>query len=203
MQTVNVRYVCLSLLLFLGAGLYALLGEPPGPGNPRWPTADDIYAVDSWSMAPPSVERINTADFVTRAYQSPTGATATLTIQTYQAPKLYAAGPEVPFLGNGYTVSPAPIEVPSAADDGVGALVAQRGAERWLVMYAYGERRGLLGNGPLAWALAVSDGILGRPNDYYKLYLMVRTDQADATPGQEASRLAHELFPRVAAWYAS
>ena len=64
------------------------------------------------------------------------------------------------------------------------AMVARHGTEQWLVMYAYGERRGLLGNGPRAWTWAIMDGLLGRPNDYYKLYLMTRSDQGVGQVGE-------------------
>jgi hypothetical protein len=86
--------------------------------------------------------------------------------------------------------------------DGIGTLVADRGAERWLVMYAYGEDRGLLGNGPLPWALAVTDGILARSNDYYKLYLTASGDDLGEDRGRKVFDLAHTVFPRIAAWYA-
>jgi hypothetical protein len=85
---------------------------------------------------------------------------------------------------------------------GVNALVAQRGAERWLALYGYGERRGLLGNGPLPWTFALFDGIVGRPNDYYKLYLTSRIDRVDPTQASDVARLAGALFPRIADWYA-
>jgi hypothetical protein len=71
------------------------------------------------------------------------------------------------------------------------------------VIYAYGERRGLLGNGPVPWTLALVDGIVDTPNDYYKLYLVARTDQVDKTASQDVAILARTLFQRVAAWYAA
>jgi hypothetical protein len=60
----------------------------------------------------------------------------------------------------------------------------------------------MLGNGLLPWTLAVLDGITGQPNDYYKLYLTVRTDQRDPGVGRDVAELAGVLFPRIAAWYA-
>ena len=202
MQAPNIRYLFLSVLLLAGAGAYALLGEPLGVGTPRWPTSDAVYAVDAWSAGPLNVQQVNTADFITREYRDDVGTLATLTIETYQTPKLYAAGPEVPFLGNGYVVStPAPDRVP--VTDTIGALVARQGTDAWLVMYAYGERRGLLGNGPLAWTFAVTDGLLARPNDYFKLYLSVRADDSDTDLDHAVSQLAHTLFWRIQAWYAA
>ena len=208
MQTPNLRYFVLTVVLLAGAGLYAAFGEAPGVGNARWPVSDELYAVQPWTVGQEVVgETTNHAGVVTRSitrvFRSPAGSSATLTVLSNQAPKLYGTGAEVPFLGSGYTVEPAPGDLASTAGDGVSALVAQRGAERWLVMYAYGERRGLLGNGPLPWSLAVLDGILGRPNDYYKLYLMARTDQGGRPVSDQVATLAHALFPRIAAWYAA
>jgi hypothetical protein len=91
----------------------------------------------------------------------------------------------------------------SVDDHGVSALIARRGAEQWLVMYGYGERRGLLGNGPLPWTLAVLDGIAGQQNDYYKLYLASRIDQLGPSAGHDVAELARVLFPRIASWYSA
>jgi hypothetical protein len=202
MQAASFRYIVLIAVLLAGAGLYASLGGPLGVGTPRWPADDGVYAVDAWTAGPQQVERINTADFVTRIFNGPAGANATLTLVTNQAPKLYAAGAEVPFLGSGYVVEPAPDAV-GPDSGGVQSLVARRGTEQWLVMYAYGERRGLLGNGPTAWSLAVMDGLTGQSNDYYKLFLIVRADQLDDRLGHDVADLARTVFPRVAAWYAA
>lgn len=208
MQTTNFRYLILTAVLLAGAGVYAASGEPLGAGTARWPVADDFYMATPWSVGREAVdEKTNNAglvtSLVTRVFRSPDGGTATLTVLSNQAPKLYGAGPEVPFLGSGYTVEPVPDDLEPVVGDGVSGLVAQRGTERWLVMYAYGERRGLLGNGPLAWTLAVLDGILAKPNDYYKLYLAARTDHLDPRVVRDVAGLAHALFPRIAAWYAA
>src|SRR5207253_7914266 len=128
-----------------------------------WPESQALYTTNVWSAGPQSVEHNMSSgsrtDLVTRTFRNQAGATATLTIVTNQAPKVYGAGAEVPFLGNGYTVEPASPDLLSVAGSGVNALVARRGPERWLVIYAYGERRGLLGNGPIPWTLAIMDGI--------------------------------------------
>ena len=54
--------------------------------------------------------------------------------------------------------------------------------------------------------MGVLDGVLGRPNDYYKLYLITalagNPDLDDAVTRQ-SRELADTLFPRVAAWYAA
>jgi len=204
MQAANFRYLILTVVLLAGAGLYTAFGEPRGSGTPRWPDSPTLYTADRWSAGPQSVEHNvssgNQTDLVTRVFRNQAGATATLTLVTNQAPKLYSAGAEVPFLGNGYTVEPASAPV---AGNGVNALIAQRGPERWLVMYAYGERRGLLGNGLLPWSLAIADGVLGQPNDYYKLYLATRVDRADPQLDRDLADLAQTLFPRISAWYSA
>ena len=69
-------------------------------------------------------------------------------------------------LAEGYTVSPAPPNLVPPAP-GRGALLAYRAQERWLVLYAYGERRGLLGNGAAAWGRTLLDALVGHPNDYF------------------------------------
>src|SRR4051812_22149842 len=180
MPATKLRRVVLSAVLLAGAALYAVIGQPVGVGTPRWPEqSEPLYQVDGWLSGPLKAEQRNTAEFISRVYQSPHGAPVTVTIETYQTPKLYAAGPEVPFLGSGYTVKPASAELVSPAEAGVGSLVAQRGDDQWLVKYAYGERRGLLGNGPAAWAYAGWDLLLGRTNDYYKLYLTAHVGEPD------------------------
>jgi hypothetical protein len=78
----------------------------------------------------------------------------------------------------------------------------RRGDKGWLQVYAYGERRGLEGNGVVGWALAVFDTVLGRPNDYYLMRVLVptTTDTSDAI--KRAGEAADVLFPRVTDWYA-
>src|SRR5262249_39654910 len=150
----------------------------------RWPESDTVYETQNWSAGPQRIAAGNNGTtLITRELTSASGAHATLTVVVSRTPKVYAPGPEVPFLGTGYTVENNPalgLRTNAVTDrydgDGVGMVTASRGNERWLAMYAYGEDRGLLGNGPLAWALALLDGGLGRPNDYYKLYLTARTD---------------------------
>jgi hypothetical protein len=203
LQIPHARYIFLTVILLSTAWLSIGMGEPRSTGQARLPETDAVYAVEGWTMGPSKVEdNSNHTVALTRGFTSASGAVATLTLFANQAPKLYGAGGEVPFLGDGYDVhTPTPELVPAA--DGVNALVAQRDTQTWLVMYAYGERRGLLGNGLLPWTLALVDGIAGAPNDYYKLYLMARADRLDANLGREVSALAGTLFPRIHAWYAA
>jgi hypothetical protein len=205
MQAANARYLVLTLVLAVGAALYSVVREASGGDTAlRWPEHDATYAAAAWSAGPlNAVPTGNETMLVTRAFRNLAGVSANLSLLTRVTPKLYAAGAEVPLLGNGYTVEPAPADLVPTGQDGIGALVARHGTEQWVVLYAYGERRGLLGNGPRAWTLAVVDGLLGRPNDYYKLYLMARADQGHGQVARDVAQLAHDLFPRIAAWYAA
>src|SRR5438309_585282 len=154
MQTAQLRYVFLTGVLLAGAGLHLAFGEPASAGAPRWPESESLYTLQPWVAGPLGVEGADTGTRqVTRSYRSPSGATAMLTLFARPDPKLYGAGAEVPFLGGGFSVEPPPPNLGLANQAGVNALIAQRGAERWLVLYAYGERRGLLGNGAMPWAL--------------------------------------------------
>ncbi len=200
MQTANARYVVLALVLLAGAGVYALISGQPRAVEPRWPGVDDTFVVAPWSLGRLDVAHTShNTDTVTRAYRHPSGTIATLTLTTNKAPKLYGPGAEVPVLGAGYQVEPAPAELVGSGADGIGGLITKGSADRWLFMYAYGERRGLLGNGLTAWSSALFDGLVGAPNDYYKMYLTSRADNPDAA--REVAQLARTLFPRIAAWY--
>jgi hypothetical protein len=113
MQAARFRYFVLIALLLAGAGMYAVFGEPSGAMSmPHWPDTEAVYTADLWSSGPHAVEHNSDAgrntDLVTRTFLNPAGMTATLTIIASQSPKLYGAGAEVPFLGNGYSVEPAP-----------------------------------------------------------------------------------------------
>jgi len=200
MQGHWVRYGVVIGLLLLGTVVYAGLGDAAA-GAARWPNVDAWFAVDHWTSGAERVEYANGATFITRSFRGPNAATAELTIVTKPNAKLFGSGAELPFLGNGYEVGPAPASLVPPAPGREG-LIARRGAERWLVVYAYGERRGLLGNGAMGWTMAIVDGLLGRPNDYYKLYLMTRTLDVDELSARESAKLAETLFPRIADWYA-
>jgi hypothetical protein len=192
------RSVVLIGVLLIAAAVSTAIGGPTPTTSPRWPTSDALYRVGTWSTGPETLEFANGATFVTRAFFRPDAAPTTLTVVTNTSPKLFLAGADVPFLGSGYEVSSLP------APGHYQALIASRGSsERWLVVYAYGERRGLLGNGPVAWCASVFDSVLARPNDYYKLYLTSALNNDDAAVAQQASELADALFPRIAGWYAA
>jgi hypothetical protein len=203
MQTTSVRYLFLALVLITAAAFCGAVSETHGVGAPRWPADDAVYASDAWTMAPLTVEHSsNNTDIVSREYRGANGIQATLSLVTNQAPKLYGPGAEVPFLGSGFTVEQAPSATTSGDWPGIGSLTAVRGQEHWLVMYAYGERRGLLGNGPLAWTLALLDGLMGSPHSYYKMYLLTRMDPSNPSTTLAVAQLASSLFPKIAGWYA-
>jgi hypothetical protein len=203
MQSANLRYLVLAVVLAIGAGVYALVGETHSARAARWPDSNVTLEASEWSTGPLSIQQNSSQTaIVSRSFQNQNGATAVLSIVSSAEPKLYAAGAEVPFLGTGYAVqTPGRDLVPT--DDHLNALLARRGAEQWLVLYAYGERRGLLGNGPGAWGMAIFDGITGHDNDYYKLYLATRADNLDPQLGQGVANLARAVFPQVAEWYAT
>jgi hypothetical protein len=204
MQIANARYLVLTLALLVGAGLYVGIDNQRPSGVLRWPSTDSLYSVDSWSASPEQLTPTsNNTQQVTRVFTNATGQSAVLTIFTQHVPKLYGAGAEVPFLGSGFAVTPTTPEVTDVHQAGIGSLAAERGPERWFVVYAYGERRGLLGNGPWAWTLAMLDSIVGRPNDYYKLYLAMREDRSDPRLERDVAGLAQTLFQRISVWYAA
>jgi hypothetical protein len=204
MQTANARYAVVAALLLAGALVYGAAAETHGASGARWPSDDGVYMSAPWSMGPLAIEQsANNTAIVTREYRDTNDDQATLAIVTSQAPKVYGPGAEVPFLGSGFTIEPAPLLVPLAGQAQIGALTAVRGQEQWLVIYAYGERCGLLGNGPRAWMQAALDGLRGSPNTYYKLYLLTRLDRSDPATNNAAAQLAATVFPDVAAWYAA
>ena len=197
------------LIALLGGSLWLLTASRPSQGveaGPRWPPDDATFVVDGWRAGAASLEAANGNAYVSRTYTAADdGLSATLVITTGAAAKrVYRAGAEVPLLGNGYSVAPGP----GGLVDGMpraGTLEARRGVERWLQIHVYGEQRGMLGNGPLAWSLAVTDTVLGRANDYYLLRLLVPMSadgQPDVRQVTNATTLARVLFPRIAAWYA-
>jgi hypothetical protein len=118
------------------------------------------------------------------------------------AKHIYRAGPEIPFAGSGYQVTTPPSELMPASADRF-ALVAARGPERLLLIATYGERRGRLGNGAVAWAAAAFDGVFANANDYYLVTLVVPLSGADdRLAASKAEQLAGSVFAEVARWYA-
>jgi hypothetical protein len=79
----------------------------------------------------------------------------------------------------------------------------QKDDEAYVLLHAYGERRGLLGNGPTAWGGIVIDAVFGWPNDYYQMSLLAPFDSSTASGAADVVALANTVFPRVAVWYAA
>lgn len=202
MQSREPRYAILIGVLLAATGLYATISEFHGLGVSRWPTADAVFAVDGWSTDPERVELMNGAAYITRTLRGADGTVATLWLVTNQSSKVLSPGAEVPFQGDGYEVAPAPSGVTFHTPD-VQGILASRGGQRLLVLYAYGERRGLLGNGPRAWTMALTDGLLGQTNDYYRLYLITPMITQEMPESNATTVLAETLFQRVASWYAA
>jgi hypothetical protein len=205
MQNTRLHYVVLLGLFMLALGVRVALEAPDTELPPRSPdAAEELFTIEGWASGPLQTESLNHILYVTRDYHNvQTGMDATLAIATApEAKRIYRAGAEVPFLGNGYSVGgvdPAVLPRNSSRN----ALLGQRGDELLLQIFAYGERRGLLGNSGLAWGMALFDGALGRDNDYFLARVMARmSTSTDAAVAQSAAQLADVLFPRLAAWYA-
>jgi hypothetical protein len=176
---------------------------PPGAPTSRWPTDNGFYAVPGWNVSGPNIEAANGNTYVTRRFErTDDGSQLTFILTTSQNVKtVYRAGPDVPFLGSGYESVPVSADLTRIAHQS-GVSQVRRGDEGWLQVYAYGERRGLNGNGAVGWALAVFDSVLGQPKDYYLLRVLVPTGNNAPDAIKRASDVADVLFPRVADWYA-
>jgi hypothetical protein len=190
--------VILAAVAALGAVVLATMGPAGAAPSPRFASDDATYAVSGWSLGPAEVGGRPGVAFFGREYRSPDGVTARLSITTSpQAKSVYRAGADVPFLGSGYSVEPAPVDVVPLAP-GREAVIARRGSEAWLQLASFGESRGVLGSGVQAWSLAIFDLALGHTNDYYLVRVRVPYDGPNA---RAALELADTLFPRLAAFY--
>ena len=203
MQGTGFRCFILIVIVAVGNLLLATVSGSRVEREARWPIDPMVYAVDSWSARPLTVQYVNGAPYISRFYERPDQSIATLILVTNtQAKGIYRAGGDVPFLGNGYAVEPAP---PSLVPRGPGreALIVRSGNEVGLVLYTYGERRGLLGNGLLGWGMVAFDASLGRPNDYFKAYILAPLRDSGPEEARAVASLADTLFPRLASWYGS
>jgi len=196
------RALTLTVVFVLAAVLLISVSAPQVESTPAFPAEISAYAIDGWMVSPASVDGRAGVAFVSREYARVDGARARLSITTSpQAKLVYRAGADVPFLGNGYSVEPAPASlVPISSNRS--AQIARRGTEAWLQIATFGERRGAFDNGPVAWSLAIFDMVLGRPNDYYLARILVPFDERNpSTSAAYAVELANTLFPRLAAFY--
>ena len=203
MQGPQIRALILTAIFAAGAVLN-WAGSGSARAEARWPADNSFYSIPGWSASEPAVTQANGVDFVTRTYLRPgdsSASAAVLTVATSPSSKaIYRAGADVRFLGSGYAVEDPPLNsIPSA--EGRSALIVRRGSQAGAVLYAYGEQRGLLGNGPLAWAWVGVDAVLGRSNDYYLATLVVPYDPITMKVDPEFIALADAVLPALAAWY--
>ena len=173
----------------------------------RWPSDDAVYQTAGWLVAPATVDTIQTDEeteaIVQRTYRRIDGdQTGNLVVWTHPQPQAktqFRKGPDRDLLGDGYTVEAAPPGL-IAPIQGGGSFIARRGGDAWLALYTFGERRGRLGDSPLAWGLAELDAVLDRPNDYFLARLLFPLD-LDPVALQSATGLAEVLFARLGDWY--
>jgi hypothetical protein len=203
MQGTNVRTLILTAVLFAGALALVVGGRSASAAsNASWPAVNDpAYDVAGWVGGPIVIAHEYGVAFVSRTYRSVDGTFAYLTLATSpEAKRVYNAGAEVPLLGSGYSVeSLVSGELRPGAYST--ALMARKDNATLLVYAAYGQRRGLVGNGIAGWALVILDGLLDRPNYYFMLKLTVPGRADDARVLASAAGLADEVFPRLARWY--
>lgn len=194
------RYPILTGIMLIGILLLSVTSRPSEPRAARWPIDDQLYGLDGWSVGPEQLEEANGTAYVTRSYEHAGDPVAMLVLSTSpEAKRVYRAGAEVPFLGSGFSVDQARGSSETAEYHSM--LLTQAGVPT-LMLYQYGERRGLLGNGVAGWALALGDALLARPNDYYLVRIVMPLPRPDAPAAEDARRLAEALFPAIAAWYA-
>ncbi len=201
------RYLTLLSLLLLGVCISLGMGHRGSVATARYPTDDAVYQVKGWALEPLDIlawAGPEPGAILQRTYRNPSGLIARLAVWTVPQPQgktLFRKGADRDVLGDGYTSEGVPqgLVPPGAGRD---ALIVRRGAERWLLLYSYGERRGLLGSGQKAWGLAEMDALFDRPNDYFLARVAVPIDQDPGARAVIAARLADVLFPQLATWYA-
>jgi hypothetical protein len=196
----QLRPALILIALFSSATWLLANISVPAESPPRWPADSETYAVDGWAVGPATVDSRPGLAMVTHVYsRENTRATVVITTSP-NAKAIFRAGAAVPFLGNGYTVEPAPADLVQPAGSRE-AFVARRGNEAWLQLAIYGERRGQFGSGVIGWGLSIVDAQLGRANDYYLARVVVPFVEGDRPATQRAVALAETLFPRLAAYY--
>lgn len=198
------RALILGAMLALGA-LGARAGDAHASTVGRAPVGDDVFAAPGWTVGPPTVLKQNEVTFVSRRYTATSGdASAVLSVAvSSQAKKVYRAGPEIPFEGTGYAiaVAPAGLITPKTSWS---TLIARRGNDALLLVTAHGERRGLLGNGALAWVAATFDGVVGARNEYFQATFVAPLSGHDnPLVAHEVQALAGRVFQQLARWDAN
>jgi hypothetical protein len=200
------RILIALLIVVTGALLMRLQARDLKPA--RWPTEDAVFSVPGWTVSIASVDDLETAEetraIVERQYTYRlTGQAADFVIWTEpqpQAKTLFRKGADRDLLGAGYTIEPAPDGLVPPIEGG-GALVARQGDHAWLALYTFGERRGRLGDGFLAWSMAETDALLDAPNDYFLARLLVPFDENQTAMVGPALELSRRVFENVAIWY--
>jgi hypothetical protein len=206
MQNTTIRYIVLVAVLLLGAWLGATIDASRVERAARWPSEDAVFAAGGWTVSRETIqESWHGVRVIQRTYRRSDGKVATLSlVSSPDAKYIYRAGAEVPFLASGNLVSPAPVELVAPAPGQSAEIIRGPDDRAWLQVYAFGERRGLLGNGPLGWGMVAVDAVLGRPNDYFLARVLVPLAEAnDQTAAREAANLAALVFPRLSAWYSA
>lgn len=195
------------MLLALVGGTLGMAADYHAPRSARWPAADDIYEVPGWKVGLPQLEfgdgNQTTSVLLRRLYVDAAGDQVTFDLWANPQPEakmLFRKGADRDFLGAGYLTQPVGSDL-LAPQPGRGALIARRGSDpAWLLIYGFGEKRGMLGDGPQAWLFAEWDALLDQPNDYYLARLAIPF--TSAPPIGFASTLADQVLPKIASWYA-
>ncbi|GAC1315206.1 MAG: hypothetical protein NVSMB2_06210 [Chloroflexota bacterium] len=163
--------------------------------------------LDNWRTGPIDLQTGDgqkyTGALLRRVYVDRSGHQLTLDIWSNpqpQAKMLFRKGPDRDFLGAGYLTETIGQDMAPARPEG-GTLIARRGSDAWLLVYGYGEKRGLLGNGVRAWMFAEWDALLDSPNDYFLARVMAPF-HGDQETIDRVTSAADQLFPRLASWYA-
>ncbi len=183
-----------------GTWLHTMVGRPLPAGAPRWPETG-LFAVDGWSAGPVGVQEAWGVHHLRRVYSRLDGVTATVILSTNTRGKGVYGDAGIPLAGKGYEVDAAPAALVAPAA-GRRAVLARGEGRVWLMLYGYGESRGLLGNGLRAWGAVLADAALGRPNNYFQLRVLVPFDEVAPQLAADATvELGDTLMARLAAWY--
>lgn len=206
MQSAGFRSLALAALLGLGVWVQAVIGSAMVVHPARWPSDDATFAASGWQVSAPSKEEAWGVTHITRTYRNPSGTNATLIVSTStEVKRVYGKGADIAFMGGGYSAAPAPARVAVSTPARRAMLVTGQDTTQ-LLLYSYGERRGLVGNGVLGWTMAGFDATFGYANDYYLLRLLAPVGAAgEVTPGaaEPLVALADTLFPHLATWYST
>lgn len=197
------RLLTVAALLAMGnAVLYlGLVGGRQAP-TMRWPSDEGVYLVPGWRVSAPNVEQAWGRAYVTRDYyRRANDAQAQLVIVTSSDAKtIYRVGADVALLGSGFSVEPAG-PLGAAVEPPYRAMLLDHQGEQALMIYTFGERRGLRSADLQAWGLVAGDALQRRPNDYFLLRLVVPLESDPPGRAADGWSLARAVFPMIADWY--